>query len=145
MIGELFSEMFRYKNLGTLDWGAVALIGLSVVLVTLIIFLIRYCFNYGIFRTFGMSLLCGIIWALSAYAVVTSFYDQGNLYTLVLVSLALLWLLIVIIIIIKKPYFSGMTRCVLFAFIFFAVAVAICIPVKYFEEQIANFANNLLG
>lgn len=145
MIGELFNEMFRFNNLGTLDWGAIALVGLSVVLVTLIMFLIRYCFNYGILRTFGMSLLCGLIWALTAYAVVTAFYDQGNLYTLVLVSLGLVWLLIVLITIIKKPYFNGMTRCAIFAFIFFAIAVVACIPLKLFEEQVANFANSFLG
>lgn len=144
MIGELFSNMFRFKNLGSLDRSIIAVAGLSVVLVTLILFLIRYCFNYGILRVFGMSLICGAIWALTASAVVTAFNDKGRLYVLLLGSLMILWGIIILIIVIKKPYFKGMTKCAISAFIFFALAIVICIPVKAAEEQIANFANGLL-
>lgn len=145
MIGELFKQIFRFNKLGTLDWSAIVLVAVSVILVTLILFLIRYCINYGLFRVLGMSVLCGLIWALNASAVVTAFDDQGNLYTLVIVALSLLWLLFVIIIVLKRPQFKGMTRCVILALVFFAITILVCIPVQAFKEQLANFANTYLG
>lgn len=145
MIGEMFKEIFRFKNLGTLDRSAIAVVGLSVVLVTLIIFLVRYCFNYGILKVFGMSLACGLLWSIIASAVITIFYDEGKLYCLIIGLLLAIWLIIVTVLIIKKRYFDGMVKSAIAAFIFIFIAILVCIPVKAFEQQIASFVNGILG
>lgn len=138
MIKELFSQMFRFGKLGSLDKGAIALVGVSVVLVTLVMFLIRYIYYYGILKSFGMSLACGAVWAVIASAVVTSFSDQPKIYVIMIVGLLLVWLIIALILVIKKPYFNGMTWCVITAALFLLAAIVLCVPVKGLEKQIVK-------
>ena len=142
---EIFGQVFRFNLLSPVDWKLIVLSTVVAVLVSLIMYLPRNLFEFGLLRITSDAALTGLLWFATSFIVVTSFVYTFYAAVLVLGLIGFAWFITMLSIVLVKKDRYCVNTCLIVTAAFIAIAFIMCLLFFLLKDKLNSLGNTLFG